>query len=78
MIDSSPDGRIEDCSLSTCEHVLLVLAIGPEVSASVELRAVGGVGIVTHPLTTELTLDHVQREQESRDKDGDTGSQHCV
>ena len=71
LIDSrqSPDGGIEHCPLGTCEDVLLKLSVWPDIRASVELWAVGGVRIEPHCLTIKLSRCVVLRQNQDQASD---------
>ena len=69
-----PYRSIKDSSLRTGEHVLLVLPVGEDVSASEELGAVGGVREVAGPLTRELC--HGGVEEEAEESGGKAESSH--
>jgi len=49
------NGRIKNSSFSTSEHILLVLACGPNVGTSIKLWTVRRMWIETNSLTSKLT-----------------------
>ena len=69
-----PYRSIKDRSLRACEHVLLVLSIGEDVSAPEELGTVGGVGEVAGPLAGEL--GHGGVEEDADQGGGEAESSH--